>query len=134
MNESKINIPDKNSFLDFLEELEFFNNTYFLSDELDSSVDVQTFGKLSDLSYSKKMVIWPDLLKTQKEALNNLIKALDAYESSTYDVNTEYQKWESLKPYTKTAYEAFLSNLLTEEEKNQVYSDRRVRGLEILKE
>ena len=133
-NENKINIPDKDGFLSFLEALEFFNNTFFLSDELDSSVDVQTFGKISDLDYAKEMISWPGLLKPQKESLKNLIKSLDVYESSSYDVNTEYQKWESLKQYTKAAYESFLDNFLTEEEKRQIYSDRRVRGLKILKE
>ncbi len=28
-NENKINIPDKDGFLSFLEALEFFNNTFF---------------------------------------------------------------------------------------------------------
>ena len=110
----KMKIPKSHQgdFQFFLEDLELFTATDFLAEEYENNTihDVKIIGALSRFEYAKDITLWPNLLTSQNITLKKLIKALKEYFESEYDVNTEYQKWDSLKPYVKDVYQSFIKN------------------------
>ena len=133
----KIKIPKSHqgNFEIFLEDLELFIDTEFLTEEYENNTlhDVKIIGALSRFEYAKDITLWPNLLTSQNITLKKLIKALKEYFESEYDVNTEYQKWDSLKPYVKDVYQSFIKNVPTDLERKAIHEKRMIRGLEILK-
>ena len=121
----KMKIPKAHQgvFQFFLEDLELFTATDFLAEEYENNTlhDVKIIGALSRFEYAKDIILWPNLLIPQKIALQNLIQALKEYFESEYDVNTEYQKWDSLKPYVKDVYQSFIKHVPTGLERKVIH-------------